>query len=83
MAGTKAESKPGTNVDARQRMISIAAIVSAAIFAATPVARPRKLRWRTHPNKRLPGRGAGRITQAGASGLFSFPYSSIDSSARK
>src|SRR5580698_5553000 len=38
MAGTKAESKPGTNVDVRQRMISIAAIVSAAIFAATPVA---------------------------------------------
>ncbi len=38
MAGLKAGSKPGTNVDAWRRTIFLAAIMFAAFFAAAPMA---------------------------------------------
>jgi len=37
MAGSKTESKPGTNVDARRKMVFLAATVFAAIFVAAPI----------------------------------------------
>jgi alpha-glucuronidase len=39
MTGSKAGSKPGTKVDARRRMVFLAAIVFAALFAASSVTR--------------------------------------------